>query len=56
MKILRYLINLSIKAFNDALKVYEAKLTDLDIDISEVAFQPIHSRVSKMPIGLVAKP
>lgn len=52
---LEYLVTLSTKAYNDALKVYEAKLNDLNIDKSSLDFQYIDYRASTMPAGLVAK-
>lgn len=52
---LEYLVTLSTKAYNDALKVYEAKLDDLDIDKSSLAFQGMPDKGSTMPAGLVAR-
>lgn len=55
IKSLEYLLILSVKAYNDALKVYEAKLDDLSIDKSSLNFQIIPDTGSTMPAGLVAK-
>ena len=52
---LEYLVTLSVKAYNDALKVYEAKLDDMGIDKSSLDFQIVEDRGSTMPAGLVAK-
>ena len=55
VKSIEYLVILSAKAYNDALKVYEAKLNDLGIDKSILNFQIISDKGSSMPAGLVAK-
>lgn len=51
---LKYLIHHATKAYNDAIRVYEAKLVEFGIHPQELGFQIIESPTSTMPAGLVA--
>ena len=54
LKNLNYSLSHAIKAYNDAIRVYEAKLVEFGIPPEELGFQPIESNTSTMPAGLVA--
>jgi len=54
LKNLKYSLSHAIKAYNDAIRVYEAKLVEFGIPPEELGFQPIESMTSTMPAGLVA--
>ena len=54
IKNLKYSLAHAIKAYNDAIRVYEAKLVEFGIPPEELGFQPIESETSTMPAGLVA--
>jgi len=54
VKNLRYSIHHATKAYNDAIRVYEAKLTDFGVPAEELGFQPLESKTSTMPAGLVS--
>jgi len=54
VKNLRYSIHHATKAYNDAIRVYEAKLTDFGVPPEELGFQPLESKTSTMPAGLVS--
>ena len=54
VKNLKYLIHHATKAYNDAIRVYEAKLVEFGIHPQELGFQPIESITSTMPAGLVS--
>lgn len=54
LKNLKYSLAHAIKAYNDAIRVYEAKLVEFGIPPEELGFQPIESNTSTMPAGLVA--
>ena len=54
LKNLKYSLSHAIKAYNDAIRVYEAKLIEFGIPPEELGFQPIESNTSTMPAGLVA--
>jgi hypothetical protein len=50
-----YLIQVAQKAYNDTLRVYEAKLVDYGIPPSELNFQQLDSLSSTIPAGLVTR-
>lgn len=54
IKNLKYLIHHATKAYNDAIRVYEAKLVEFGIPPEELGFQPLDSVTSTMPAGLVS--
>ena len=54
IKNLKYLIHHATKAYNDAIRVYEAKLIEFSIHPQELGFQTIESITSTMPAGLVS--
>ena len=54
IKNLQYTYAHAVKAYNDAIRVYEAKLVEFGIPPEELGFQPIESNTSTMPAGLVA--
>lgn len=54
LKNLRYSIHHATKAYNDAIRVYEAKLTEFGVPPDELGFQPLESKTSVMPAGLVS--
>jgi len=54
IKNLKYLIHHATKAYNDAIRVYEAKLVEFGIPPEELGFQPLESITSTMPAGLVS--
>jgi len=54
IKNLKYSLALATKAYNDTIRVYEAKLIAFGIPPEELGFQFFESNTSKMPAGLVA--
>lgn len=54
LKNLTYSLAHATKAYNDAIRVYEAKLIEFGIPAEELGFQPIQTDTSTMPAGLVA--
>ena len=52
---LQYNIHHATKAYNDAIRVYEAKLVEFGIPAEELGFQPlVDTPTSTMPAGLVS--
>jgi hypothetical protein len=51
---LSYSIQHATKAYNDAIRVYEAKLVQFGIPAEELGFQPLQTITSTMPAGLVS--
>ena len=49
-----YSIHHATKAYNDAIRVYEAKLTEFGIPPEELGFQTLETTTSMMPAGLVS--
>lgn len=54
IKNLKYSIHHATKAYNDAIRVYEAKLVQFGIPSEELGFQPLQTITSSMPAGLVS--
>ena len=54
IKNLKYSIHHATKAYNDAIRVYEAKLVQFGIPAEELGFQPLQTLTSTMPAGLVS--
>eukprot|EP00357_Protocruzia_adherens_P012602 CAMPEP_0115020674 /NCGR_PEP_ID=MMETSP0216-20121206/30327_1 /TAXON_ID=223996 /ORGANISM="Protocruzia adherens, Strain Boccale" /LENGTH=475 /DNA_ID=CAMNT_0002392675 /DNA_START=48 /DNA_END=1475 /DNA_ORIENTATION=+ len=54
LKNLKYSLAHATKAYNDAIRVYEAKLVEFGIPAEELGFQPLDTKTSTMPAGLVA--
>lgn len=54
VKNLKYSIHHATKAYNDAIRVYEAKLVEFGIPPEELGFQPLETITSSMPAGLVS--
>jgi len=54
LKNLKYSIHHATKAYNDAIRVYEAKLQEFGIPQEELGFQPLETITSMMPAGLVS--
>lgn len=54
LKNLRYSLAHATKAYNDAIRVYEAKLVEFGIPAEELGMDPLPTHTSKMPAGLVA--
>ena len=54
IKNLKYSIHHATKAYNDAIRVYEAKLVQFGIPSEELGFQPLQTVTSSMPAGLVS--
>jgi len=54
IKNLKYLIQHATKAYNDAIRVYGAKLEEFGIPPNELGFLTIESKTSTMPAGLVS--
>jgi hypothetical protein len=54
IKNLKYSIHHATKAYNDAIRVYEAKLVQFGIPAEELGFQPLPTATSTMPAGLVS--
>jgi len=51
---LQYSIQHASKAYNDAIRVYEAKLTEFGVPADELGFQVLETKASLMPAGLVS--
>ena len=51
---LKYSLAHATKAYNDAIRVYEAKLVEFGIPADELGSEPLPTNTSKMPAGLVA--
>ena len=51
---LKYSLAHATKAYNDAIRVYEAKLVEFGIPADELGLEPLPTNTSKMPAGLVA--
>lgn len=51
---LKYSLAHAIKAYNDAIRVYEAKLLEFGIPADELGIEPLVTNTSTMPAGLVA--
>lgn len=51
---LKYSLAHAIKAYNDAIRVYEAKLLEFGIPPDELGIEPLVTNTSTMPAGLVA--
>lgn len=54
IKNLKYSIHHATKAYNDAIRVYEAKLIEFGIPPDELGFQTLESITSTLPAGLVS--
>ena len=54
IKNLKYSIHHATKAYNDAIRVYEAKLVQFGIPAEELGFQTLQTVTSTMPAGLVS--
>ncbi len=54
IKNLKYSIHHATKAYNDAIRVYEAKLVQFGIPSQQLGFQPLQTITSTMPAGLVS--
>merc|ERR1711933_463492 len=55
IKDLQYQVHQCTKAYNDTIRVYEAKLPAVGIDPEEIGFEPIQTATSLMPARLVTK-
>ena len=53
-KNLKYSIHHATKTYNDAIRVYEAKLAQFGIPAEELGFQTLQTATSTMPAGLVS--
>lgn len=51
---LKYSLAHATKAYNDAIRVYEAKLVEFGIPADELGLEQLPTNTSKMPAGLVA--
>eukprot|EP00354_Favella_ehrenbergii_P003488 CAMPEP_0170466718 /NCGR_PEP_ID=MMETSP0123-20130129/10568_1 /TAXON_ID=182087 /ORGANISM="Favella ehrenbergii, Strain Fehren 1" /LENGTH=87 /DNA_ID=CAMNT_0010732907 /DNA_START=1206 /DNA_END=1465 /DNA_ORIENTATION=- len=51
---LKYSLAHSVKAYNDAVRVYEAELVQFGIPSEELGIEPLITNTSTMPAGLVA--
>ena len=51
---LKYSLAHAIKAYNDAIRVYEAKLLEFGIPADELGIEPLVTNTPTMPAGLVA--
>lgn len=51
---LKYSLAHATKAYNDAIRVYEAKLVEFGIPAEELGLEPLKTDTSTMPAGLVA--
>jgi growth arrest-specific protein 8 len=51
---LKYSLAHATKAYNDAIRVYEAKLIDFGIPAEELGLELLETNTSTMPAGLVA--
>ena len=54
IKRLKASLAVSAKAFNDTIRVYEAKLIQFGLPPEELGFQLLETNLSKMPDGLVS--
>ena len=54
IKRLKASLAVAAKAFNDTIRVYEAKLHEFGIPVKELGFQTLETNTSLMPAGLVA--
>ncbi|MCQ2817139.1 MAG: hypothetical protein MJ252_07730 [archaeon] len=54
IKKLKASLAVAAKAFNDTIRVYEAKLHEFGIPVKELGFQTLETNTSLMPAGLVA--
>ena len=54
IKNLRYSMAHATKAYNDAIRVYEAKLVEFGIPAEELGLELLETQTSDMPAGLVA--
>ena len=54
IKNLRYSMAHATKAYNDAIRVYEAKLVEFGIPAEELGLELLETATSDMPAGLVA--
>merc|ERR1719502_1409726 len=55
IKDLQYQVHQCTKAYNDTIRVYEAKLPSLGIEPEEIGFEPIQTATSQMPARLVTR-
>jgi len=55
IKELQYQVHQRTKAYNDTIRVYEAKLPALGISSEEIGFEPIQTATSNMPARLVTR-
>lgn len=55
IKALQYQVHQSTKAYNDTIRVYEAKLPSLGIEPEEIGFESIQTATSGMPARLVTR-
>jgi len=51
---LKYSLAHATKAYNDAIRVYEAKLVEFGIPAEELGLELLETNTSPMPAGLVA--
>ena len=51
---LKYSLAHATKAYNDAIRVYEAKLIEFGIPMEELGLELLETNTSTMPAGLVA--
>ena len=51
---LKYSLAHATKAYNDAIRVYEAKLVEFGIPAEELGLELLETNTSNMPAGLVA--
>lgn len=51
---LKYSLAHATKAYNDAIRVYEAKLVEFGIPADELGLELLDTNTSNMPAGLVA--
>lgn len=54
LRSLKYSLAHAQKAYNDAIRVYEAKLVEFGIPADELGLEPLETNTSTMPAGLVA--
>jgi len=54
LRSLKYSLAHAQKAYNDAIRVYEAKLVEFGIPAEELGLEPLETNTSTMPAGLVA--
>ncbi len=53
---LQYSVSRVTKAHNDAMRVYESKLTELGVAVEETGLTPLLTATSLGPAGLVVQP